>query len=344
MTSIVGERHAVITHDIGPAGRLILRTVRGSVHVRGVDGTEVRVEARYSLPASGPGSEADIDQILNVHRAERELRVEVDDTDGMLGALGRLFGLGRSSVDFEVTLPRDASLQVGGVSASLDVDDIHGGLDLRTVSGGVSISGADGRISLQSVSGDVLLQAGHIELDATTTSGDLSASVHRFDRVTARSVSGDLRLTGELAPGFEHTLESISGDVELSPANGVTVKMASLSGSLRSDLPHRRDSRAGRRIVVVGDGVSSLSFRSMSGDMRIVGGKNVLQRPTGPAPGPEPQADAAATTSLPAGPPEAPVAEPATTADQLSVLRALERGELDVETAARLLEEHRHAG
>ena len=77
MTSTSTERHSVITHTIGAKGTLVLRTVRGSVRVRGVDTTEVRVEARYP----GSSDPANDEQALRVKRTDDLLQVEVDETD-----------------------------------------------------------------------------------------------------------------------------------------------------------------------------------------------------------------------------------------------------------------------
>jgi hypothetical protein len=361
------ERHAVISHTIGADGILSIRTVRGSVRVRGTDGDEARVEARYADRGSDSANPEE-DGVLNVERHRGELRVQVDETSrGLRPALGVLLRGGRPAVDFDVTMPRTAVLRLAGVSADLDVRELRGAQEIRTVSGDVSMDDVAGRISVQSVSGDVLIRGAVISLDGTTTSGDLSAVAERIKSVRARSVSGDLRLSGLLEPSGEHAVESISGDLELAASGGVTVRMTAISGSVHSELPHRRESNGGRRAIVVGDGAATVTFRTMSGDLNLMQapGSGAPEppvseaspmrppdppRPMAPAPPAPPSPPAPpALPNLPA-PPSPPAkfgGEPAPNAvpapsgggmDELAILRALERGEIDVDEAARRLE------
>jgi len=343
MSTLNGERQAVIIHPIGAHGTLVLRTVRGSVRVRATDQTEARVEARYVAPGDARASDPEADGVLRVTRNPDELRVEADDTDaGLLSSLGKMFSGGRPRIDFDVTLPAMATLRLSGVSANLDIRGLRGDQDIRTVSGDVSLVDVGGHVTLQSVSGDTSIQGTEVDLRATTTSGDLDARVTHFVGTHVRTVSGDLRLTGAFDPGPDHSVESISGDLQVLPENGVTASLSSVSGSIQTDLPNQRESGRGRRTVVIGDGAASVRFRTMSGDLAISRAPVV----TAPADAAAPVAQPVSSTSPAAA--DAPVAAgsspvPATQSappphDQLDVLRALERGEIDVEAAARLLE------
>lgn len=399
-------QHELITHPIGQGGTLVLITVRGSVRVRGTDADEARVDARYG-GSSGAGRDPLVDGAVRVSRSETELRVEVDEINGgLFTAIGRIVsGGGRPPVDFDVTMPRNGTLRLSGVSADLQIRDLAGDEDVRTVSGDVTLESVSGRISIQSVSGDVRIRGGTLSLEADTTSGDIRAAADRLEDIRIKSISGDVSVAGLLAPG-EHGVESISGDLELSPTGGVTVTATGLAGSIRSELPHQRADDGGRRTVIVGDGSATVWFRSMSGNARITrpgfgmadrgtsqaqGPQDVLApramtappaspalpaMPTRPAPAvmpappampappnapwattPAPAADPfapRATSDVPAAPwttasrvaesnattgvtpPEAP--PPTRAGSEIEVLRALERGEIDVEQAARLLE------
>lgn len=353
------ERQAVISHTIGPDGTVSIRTVRGSVRVRGTDGDEARVEARYAYRGD-ESADPEQDGVLNVSRHAGELRVEVDETSAGIGTtLGVILRGGRPAVDFDVTMPRTAVLRLAGISADLDVRDLRGSQEVRTVSGDVSMDDVAGRISVQSVSGEVLVRGAFISLDGTTTSGDLSAVAERFESVRARSVSGDLRLSGPLGPAGEHAIESISGDLELIGSGGMTVRMTAISGSINSELPHRREPNGGRRSIVVGNGAATVTFRTMSGDLNVMRAPASRQpeppiseedSPMRPPDPPRPVAPTAPTPPSPPAPPSAssafgnettPVAGtpvPQAAINDLAILQALERGEIDVDEAARRLE------
>jgi len=354
------HRNAQISHTIGSRGILTLKTVRGAVRVRAVPGDEARVLARY---ADGPPDlDPEQDGGLRVTRGQGTLTIEADERDaGFLTSLGRMMsGTGRSSVEFDVELPALATLRLSGISADLSVEGLRGDEEVRTVSGDVRLLGVSGRISLQSVSGDVRVAGGTAELNATTTSGDLATMFERYERLRVHSVSGDVTVIGALDPGADHSLESISGDVELAPTGGLTIRISSMSGSIHSELPHQRQTVGSQQQVVIGDGAGQLTFRTMSGDMRImrtsrVAGAWTLPEAASTSPkAPIPQdrdaslaaaaEDAAGASArgveqaLPLAPSD-PASAPATDLDELSILRALERGEIDVDQAARLLEE-----
>ena len=145
---------------------------------------------------------------------------------------------------------------------------------------------------------------------------------------------------------------SLSGDVTLVAVAGLRVEARTVSGDLTSELPHRSEGRAGRRVIVVGDGAAELAFRSVSGDLRIRGAGTadgvrpavpLPPRPPVPPIAPKPPlpgpSDDASTLSRVDASADGPVAggdEPAPDAlaeERLGVLRALESGELDVAAA-----------
>ncbi|MDP8903915.1 MAG: DUF4097 family beta strand repeat-containing protein [Chloroflexota bacterium] len=283
------EQTTEVRHRIGRNGRVVLRSVAGSIRVRGTDTDEAVVVAR-SERGTPP---------LNVERAEGSLLVEPPRAG--LSILGRSAGFREIDIDFDVELPRHARLDLSTVSAELTVEGVFGEQSYKTVSGDVRLADVGGRVSARAVSGDVELhQGGRLELDATTTSGDVTIHAQLLDRLSVRSVSGDVAIAAVLRPGPRHSVETVSGDLELRSAGGVTVELARAL-----DL-----GRAGRRPIVIGDGAAQLVFRSMSGEADVRAGDGA-ERPS----------------SAPARP------------DRLAILRALERGEIDVDEAARQLEE-----
>jgi hypothetical protein len=84
--------------------------------------------------------------------------------------------------------------------------------------------------------------------------------------------------------------------------------------------------------MVSGDGTARLRFRSLSGDVRLTG---VAGRTTHAVPN-EPQT-APPQPPQPPAPPAPPAAPQMSNEDSLEILRALERGEIDVEEASRRL-------
>jgi hypothetical protein len=286
---------AEIRHRIGTAGSFTLNNVSGDVRVRGVAGDEVVARARWDGGGDQPLP-------LIVRRSHGALHIDTDQRGGWF-SWGR-----RGGIEFEVDVPFGANVEIQVVSSDVDVYGLAGEQAYKSVSGDISISAAGGQVAAQTVSGDMALRADKpLEVNLTTTSGDIEASAPLFKGMRGRTVSGDISVHGGFAEGTQHSIESVSGDLQIRSTSGLTVD------SRRGLDFNKRDSRP----LVAGNGRANLRFRSLSGDVH-------LETASGPGP---------------SFAPETPEPEPAVSqADSLEILRALERGEIDVEEASRRLE------
>jgi hypothetical protein len=238
-----------------------------------------------------------------------------------------------------VDVPRDARIDIKGVSTDITGQYLAGEQDYKLVSGDIRLQYVSGRMTVQTVSGDVHIDdGGKLELSSTTTSGDVQVEAQLIDFLRIKSVSGDVRLAGRLSEGPRHTVETVSGDLSVKSAGGLT-----LEPSRAIDI-----GRGGRQPIVVGDGRAQLTFRSMSGDPRVSGPtdfdtpRSRSPHPDAGAGQPAGRANGARYAGLPvgsAGPARAGAKPAPPTATRLDILKALERGEIDVEEAARRLEE-----
>lgn len=178
------------------------------------------------------------------------------------------------------------------------------------MSGALRLTDIGGDLRVRGVSADVSLRAAAaVRLELNTVSGDVSAMAPRFSALRIVTVSGDVELEGALPTDAESRLETVSGDVRVGVVNGLTIEVRALSSDVEVSVPHRSEGSRDRRRYVIGDGRARLVFRSMSGDL-------VAHAPRRLSPA---------------------AAAPAVPDDQLTILRALERGEIDVDEAARRL-------
>jgi hypothetical protein len=223
----------------------------------------------------------------------------------------------RIDAALEVEAPTGTSLRFEGVSADVSVNGLHGEQRYRTVSGDLLLNEAGGDIRINGVSADVTVRArGSLSLANTAVSGDLSAIAPRFLALQATSVSGDVEVEGAFADGGQHRVETVSGDLGVGLIGAATFEVRGMSTEISCRLPNEQQGGADRRRVIVGSGGPTFSFSSMSGDLSIRPPRRLAANEPAPQP---------------AG------ADPAT--DQLEILRALERGEIDVEEATRRLAE-----
>lgn len=317
-----------VEHRIGTTGLVALEVVRGSVRVRGSDGEDARVTVR-----SGGGH--DPRAFLKVNRLADSLLVDVRGAPWS-GAGAGLRGDIRS-VDLDVAMPRGGRLDVNGISADVRVSGVMGDQRHRSVSGDLEATGVFGSFTAQVVSGHVRVEGGTYRYEGVSTSGGTHIRADRLVATRVRSVSGDVALAAAFEPEGTHRVETLSGDLRIVPNGGLTVSARGMSTRILSQLEHRSESHIGRRTAIVGDGRAQLEFRSMSGDVSLVAGDidpaAYGEGTVGPRHGDrrDPIQDAG-----PSDQPDRPV-------DELSILRALERGEIDIDEAARLLEDEDHA-
>lgn len=324
-----------IAHDIGPGGRFALRVTSPEVELRAVEGGRATVVVTFELRAASEEEANELFERVRFRVLESSDALEVAEprrNESGIGALVRLFGAGGAATDVSVRaeLPAGADVTFEGVSADLTVAGFRASQHYRTVSGDIVLDRVAGDIRVRSVSGDVAIRADEpLRLEMNAVSGDVSAVAPRFEALKLVTVSGDAEVDGELAPEAPHRVETVSGDLTVAIAGGVTLEVRGLSTDTSISLPHRSEGSRDRRRYVIGDGRAQLSFSSMSGDVSVHDSRRADPgRPASPTPPAQPT----------------PPARPASPDEQLAILRALEAGEIDVdEAAARLGGSHTDA-
>lgn len=318
----------VMSHRIGADGLLVLRVHDGEIRVRGVGGDVATVRATDGRPLAGLEIEGG-DRSLSI----RSRRGPDFDFGFGFGRRDRSRGHGRTR-SLELEVPAGATVVVEGASADVDVQDTNGDQRYRSASGDLVLRGVRGSLTIEAISGDVEVDAdGPATIRARTVSGNLGLRAASIAELRATTTSGDLQISGQFDGAGPYAIETVSGDATLAPADDVRIEARTITGDIHSDLPSRRDDAGSRRALVIGAGGPTITFRSTSGDLRVVAATP----------------SAAPRTVAPPNPPAAPSsseAHDATTppdADpdhyaRLDILRALERGDIDVTEAGRRLE------
>lgn len=135
---------------------------------------------------------------------------------------------------------RDARIHTASGNARLG--DVDGDLTVRTASGDIEAGVVGGSLSVKSASGDIKLVSLGGNLNAETASGDLKIGSLSKGEVSARTVSGKVRLGVRIG-------------------TGVWLDLSSMSGSIDSDLESSDDSPGGHDL--------SIQVRTVSGSIKI---------------------------------------------------------------------------
>jgi DUF4097 and DUF4098 domain-containing protein YvlB len=279
---------------VGRDGRVNISNISGDITVTGGSGDEVSVEAVKR-------TRGDRDELSRIEIIVEDRAGHVDVRTNHLGRTDHV------SVDYTVTMPASASVEVTSVAGSVKIASVKGSVratsvsgtvtatdtpkleSAKSTSGNVSVSGlsTDGDVSAGSISGNVVLKGVKARgLELGSVSGDVLISDATCDRVTAKSVSGGIEYSGAISKGGVYEISSHSGTIRLMLTNppGFYLNANSFSGSIRTDLPitiggdANRSSDSSRRRGgvnqheirgVYGDGSATLTLRTFSGSIVI---------------------------------------------------------------------------
>ncbi len=260
-----------------PAGTVEISNTAGTVVVTGWDRNEVEITGEL-----GKGTER-----LDFTKGDKVTRVKVvlpsrshnvDDTDLFVKVpTGSTLSINTVSADI-VAQGVSGTQRLQSVSGDVRTEASGEDIECRTVSGDVHItgSGKKGLVSITTVSGDATATRIAGEVNGSTVSGDFTLGAGETTRSRLRSTSGDLSVSGQLAPEARVDIESISGDVRLDLTGpvGAEFEVSSFNGEIRNCFgpkPVRTDEYAPGREwrYKVGNGSARVRIKTLNGDVGI---------------------------------------------------------------------------
>ena len=221
------EREVVKSFQVLPGVHLRVITSGGDIHVTPSKDSVVRIVAKEHIRA---GSEADADELLK----KLDLKIENDGNDILASAsyessIGFHFGSWPPvQVDFEVSVPADASANLKTSGGNVVVGDLSGSLKAHTSGGNVRLGVIGGEIDASTSGGNVDLTEGRGSVHLSTSGGNVSV-----ERIVGTAVlktsGGDIKIDsvagtldaetsgGDVKAGF---LGALKGDCSLSTSGG----------------------------------------------------------------------------------------------------------------------------
>jgi hypothetical protein len=246
---------------VDPNATITVCVASGKITVRGWEKKEVRVRS------------VDADQIefRRIDRATENkapaARIDVMIFDKSAPSLAQ--GDCQAQADVEMDVPAGATVQaqtregdihIAGVAAAyagsqngdIVIERAVKLVEAGSVGGSISVSDSSGRISLSSVGGGV--EATNISpaqpddsFEVGTVSGDIQLERVGNAKLSAKTVNGNVTMTGPLAKGGHYGFTTMSGDVNLElPADASFQLSAKISGNrdLISDFPLKQQGGA----------------------------------------------------------------------------------------------------
>lgn len=241
------------TISADPSVTVSICVMSGSISVHGWDKNEV-------LARSSDAAQLELRQKDGAAQPGKATRVEVFVVDN--SGEERIKKNCQAYSDLELFVPRGASVHVQTRDGDIDIADIavavagtqNGDISIERVSravevgsvgGSVSIKDSTGRASVTTIGGGVEVinlrpTAASDGFEAVSVSGDLNLEGVSHSQLNARTVTGDVHLTGPLAAGGRYGFKTVSGDITLSLPDDSSFHLSakvSNDGEIISDFP-----------------------------------------------------------------------------------------------------------
>ena len=188
---------------LAPDGRLVLDTYKGRVTITAWDRNEAYIRA--VVTADGSCDES-VDRVartnVRIEGGGREVRIvsDYDDLPKMTFNFGRDCG-SRPFVEYEIRMPRGASLRLKDYKSRISVDGLAGDVSVDSYKGGIRLTRLAGGLDLETYKGEidlVLPKAARVDLDESIgRRGSFEADVEAVrggTRVSVDTYKGTIRL------------------------------------------------------------------------------------------------------------------------------------------------------
>ncbi len=256
-----------IKKDIPTGARpsLLLRNQNGAISVKSWDRNQIEVRAN-------PSSDA-----MEVMIIPGEQRVTVQ-----AHARGEHAVPADARVDFEILVPREATVHVDSERGEISVENVTGDIAIEGVSNSVGLRNLSGHISVRTVDGPILLRAceGHIE--ARSISGDLKFLHVNASELLASTNSGRINYEGDFGSAGHYIFNNYQSPIDIVASEKASFELTAraVQGSIESDIKFRPTpiGQAFRRLTpgrflqgLFRNGESTVLVTSYSGTIRVHG-------------------------------------------------------------------------
>jgi len=257
----IAETKKEYRYTVGPNANVSIDTQYGSISVKPGSSNEVVVAATIQ------SDKAEVDTQQSGNRIEIISHL-FPGTDQQTGR-----------IDYEVLIPRDATLDLRSSTGPLSVERLQGDLSLEGADAVVNIHDvSNGHVHVTTMRGPITLtdvRNGHVEI--FSISGDVTLKSVTGPLVKANSGSGKIFYDGDFGSGGDYKFTTHTGDITaIVPASASADFSAhSMLGKVQNDFPlqprhsHLAFEEGRAFFGTVGKAASAVVLRSFSGKIRL---------------------------------------------------------------------------
>lgn len=276
------------TVSLAKDGEVSLNNISGRIEVKSWNKDQVKIDALKVSMASS---------LSKAKENAAKVEIVIDKDDNILRIktkyAKKTFGKSTNvSVNFNLWIPDQASVNIKSVSGGVSLEEIGGtlkvdlvsgdievrkaakGMDCKTVSGTLEVEDIAGDADLNTVSGKIFASRVRGSIDAETVSGGIELrEISEAKVVKAKVLSGSIVYQGNINPDGRYNLNSFSGTVEMIVPSDSSFEFEAktFSGKIKTDFPITATGEIkGREIHgVVNEGGADVSLETFSGSIYL---------------------------------------------------------------------------
>ena len=268
--------------EAGEQAELSIENHTGTATVRGTETGRVRVEVVARLWAESE-DEAD-GQVELIERGIRQEGKRVTVRAPLLARPGLLSLFGRGPrIDYQVTTPcatraqiinRTGRVEVENLTRPLEVEVRSGRVSVHQIAADTTITSGTGAIEVESIKGSLevksrtgMVRVSHCTGDVTVRARTGSTQIEDVEgKLQVETRTGAVRYAGEVHGAFDIDVRTGSVRLAVDPNSIFFLDAESTTGSVRSDLPLRRNAGA----ASAKERGPTVRVRTRTGSIRIV--------------------------------------------------------------------------
>jgi DUF4097 and DUF4098 domain-containing protein YvlB len=323
---------------------LVVKNVRGEITVEGWDQPTTEIVA---IRRKGKAE-------IEIFQEGRQVTARIKDERNGFGIL-ELFTKGNTPVvDFLVRVPVTSNTKLTNVNGTIRATHISGKAKVNNVDGSAILDRITGEIHAETVNGTLETKQIAGSADLKTVNGKMKVQGDTLDHLHAHTVNGDIRVAATLDSNGDYGFHTVNGSCKLyvQPSFRAHVSAHGVNMSVKCQLPSESVSRKfGQWEGTIGSGdgpLAEVSFHTVNGKLRILtDGEEEGEPFAAKAKADEPAEPITEPVAVKVEEPVEPATEqievkvdepaPEQTKSKAEILQMVERGEISVDEAIKLL-------
>ncbi|MBI3894854.1 MAG: hypothetical protein HY313_02875 [Acidobacteria bacterium] len=244
---------------------LLLRCHTGKISIKGWDQNQIEIKGNRASDA------------VDVDIVGEEQKVTVQTHLKRAGISPE-----ESRVDFEIRVPRQATVRVESERGNIVVENVEGNVSVDGVSSEVKLSRLKGYVAARTLDGPIVIQSSEGYVKAESISGDVTFAQVNGSELVGTTNSGVIRYEGDFGLGGTYVLNNYSSPIYIVTSNRASFDLTAraVQGLIENDLAFRpiplgtplRSSTPGKFLQGrFNTGKSTVKVTSYSGTIKLQG-------------------------------------------------------------------------